>query len=129
MSESYTLNSQVCPYMDRVSLLMGLDQKLESNKRQPNNTKIFTFPTLLPSRAPCKISKNTPSPDYIIGTILLVISEKLNPDQMLCTFLCLSLMSRVSADRYMNLTQAEMLLQGSHERSTMTMTPPTPLKN
>jgi len=29
----------------------------------------------------------------------------------------------------MNPTQAAMQLQGSYERSTMTMTPPTPLKN
>jgi len=28
----------------------------------------------------------------------------------------------------MNLTQVAMQLQGSYERSTMTMTPPTPLK-
>jgi hypothetical protein len=48
---------------------------------------------------------------------------------MLCAFLCPSLMSRVSVDRYMNPTQAEMLLQGSYERSTMTMTPQTLLQN
>ena len=78
---------------------------------------------------PCKNFKNTPSPDYIIRNRLLVLSRKRNPDQMLCVFFCLSLMSRVSVDRYMNLTQAAMQLQGSYERSTMTMTPPTPLKN
>jgi len=57
------------------------------------------------------------NPDYIIRT------------RMLWVFVCLSLMTRVSVDRYMNLTQAAMQLQGSYERSTMTVTPPTPLKN
>jgi len=38
-------------------------------------------------------------------------------------------MSRVFVYRYMNPTQAAMQLQGSYERSTMTVTPPTPLKN
>jgi len=54
--------------------------------------KGFTFPTLLPSRAPCKISKSTPGPDYIIRNRLLVLSGKRIPDQMLCAFLCLFLM-------------------------------------
>ena len=46
----------------------------------------ITFPTMLPSRAPCKISKNTPGPDYIIWNRLLVLSRKWISDQMLCAF-------------------------------------------
>jgi len=84
---------------------------------------------MLLSCASYKIFKNISGSDYIIRTRLLVIFGQLNLDQMLCVFLYLSLMSRVSVDRYMNPTQAAMLLQGSYERSTMTMTPPTPLKN
>ena len=94
-----------------------------------DNIRRFTFPTMLPSCASCKIFKNTSSPDYIIRNRLLVLFGKRIPDQMLCAFLCLSLMWRVYVDRYMNPTQAAMQLQCSYEQSTMTMTPPTPLKN
>jgi len=35
----------------------------------------FTFPTLRPSRAPCKIFKNTPGSDYVFQTELLKFSK------------------------------------------------------
>jgi len=40
-----------------------------------DKNKSFTFPTLRPSRAPCKNFKNTPGSDYVFRTRLLKFSE------------------------------------------------------
>jgi len=55
---------------------------------------------MLHSHAPCKNVKITFDPDFIFRTILLVFPENKIRTLLICNFLCLSLMSRVSVDRY-----------------------------
>jgi hypothetical protein len=89
----------------------------------------ITFPTLPVSHAPCKKTKNTHGPDYVIRTRLLEISKTQNPDNFDMRFLVFSLMSKVSVDSYITPAKSAKQLQGLYERSTMTMTPQTLLQN
>jgi len=53
----------------------------------------ITFPTLPVSRTPCKKTKNTFGPNYVIRTRLLEISGKQNPETFDMRFLVFSLLA------------------------------------
>jgi len=88
-----------------------------------NKVTSITFSIMLSSHASCKNAKNIFGLDFIFRTRLLEFSKFLKSGHIWYEILVSFFMSRVSVDRYITPALAAMQLQGSYERSTLTMTP------